>query len=88
MADKIVEIHGHTVKYDETSDTLSRAVHHLKDKLGKDEAKVFFDAARHDRINHKTHLEIPNSRESDRSDNLTLVHGSDGEYHLRKRLSY
>jgi len=85
MADKIVDINGHQVRYDDSSDTLGRAIHHLKDKLGKEEAEVFFHTARHNDEHHKAHIEIPNHHESDRADNLTLVHEGDKKYHLRKR---
>ena len=84
MSDKYIDIHGFKVKYDESSDTAKNAIHYLTDKIDKSEAEVFFDAARRDLVNHTSHLEVRN-HERNRDDNLTLVHKSDGSYHLRKR---
>lgn len=84
MADKYIDIHGHRVKYDDDSDTAKNAVHYLTEKLDQSEAKVFFDEAKNNMTEHKAHFEVRNY-ERNRDDNLTLVHESDGTYHLRKR---
>lgn len=80
-------IHGFNVDYDETSHTLNLAVHYLAEKLDESEAKAFFDEARRDLINHKAHFEIRDP-ENGRDHELTLIHDSDGSYHLRKKLVY
>lgn len=82
-----VEIHGFKVKYDEGSHTARNAVRHLTEKIDREEAKVFFDAARRDLINHKSHFEV-RDHERNIDTNLTLIHEGDGTYHLRKRLHH
>lgn len=81
-------IHGFKVDYDESSHTLNTAVHYLEDKLDKSEVEVYFDAARRDVVNHKSHLEVRDP-ETGHNHDLTLVYDeSEGGYRLRKRLIY
>ncbi len=84
MAEKYVDIHGFKVKYDGDSQMLQNAVHHLTSKLDTAEAKIFFDGAKRNLDSHTAHLEIHNPTKN-REDDLTLVHESDGSYHLKKR---
>jgi hypothetical protein len=79
-----IDIHGHTVVYDDTSHTMRAAVQHLKEKLDSTEAKPVFDEARRDLQNHKAHFEFrDHARHLDR--NATLLHKSDGKYELIHR---
>lgn len=84
MADKFIDVHGHKVRYDDDSETARNAIHHLAKGLDSSEAKVFFDEAKNNIHEHIAHLEVRNDVRN-RNDNLTLVHESDGSYHLRKR---
>ncbi len=87
--EKYINVHGFKLRLEkEDSQTLKNAVHHLKDKLHRDEAKVFFDAARHDRINNKAHIQVRNSDRGGREDNVSLFHHSDGTYSIDKRHHY
>lgn len=83
--DKYVDIHGFKVKLeDKNSSTLKSAVHHLKDKLDKSEAGIYFHAASRDLLNHKAHFEVrDHTKHVDR--NVTLIHEKDGSYTLKKR---
>ena len=83
--EKYIDIHGHKVQLaDPDSHTLKSAVEHLSNTLAPDEAKVFFDEARHDLVNHKAHLEVrDHTYHTDR--NVTLIHHSDGTFILQKR---
>jgi adenylate cyclase class IV len=88
MADeeeKYIDIHGFKVKVDDkNSSTLKNAVRHLKDKLDKDEVKIYFKAAERDLINHKAHFEVrDHEKHTDRD--VTLIHNKDGSYTLQKR---
>ena len=85
MATQEIDIHGHKVRYDDDSETVKRGIHYLKAKIDKEEAKVFFDDARRDHANHTAHFEV-HDYHGDRQHDMTLVHNSDGSYHLRKRL--
>ncbi len=87
MATKEIEIHGHKVKYDEESESAKRGVHYLKDKINREEARVFFDDAKRDRTNHTSHFEV-HDHHGDGQHDLTLVHENDGSFHLRKRLHH
>jgi len=78
-----IDIHGFKVKYDDSSHTLKNAVRHLKEKIDKEEAKVFFDDAKRDTVNHTAHFEV-RDHERNRDSDLTLVHEG-GSYRLRKR---
>lgn len=87
--DKYIDVHGFKLRVEnKDSQTLKNAVRHLKDKLHKDEAKVFFDAARHDRVHNKAHVQVHNSERGGREDNVTLFHHSDGTYSIDKRKHY
>ena len=78
-------IHGFDVEYDDSSHTLNMSVHYLAEKIDGSEAKVFFDEARHDAINHKSHLQVRDP-ETGHDHDLTLIYHDDGSYELRKRL--
>ncbi len=81
-----IDIHGFKVDYDDNSHTLRTAVHYLGDKLDKSESEVFFDVARRDRINHKSHLQVRDP-ETGVNHDLTLTYDeSEGCYFLKKRL--
>jgi adenylate cyclase class IV len=79
-----IEIHGHKVSFDDSSHTLKEAVKHLEKKLDSSEAKVYFDAARRNLLNHKAHFEI-RDHEKHQDRNVTLIHKNDGSYVLQKR---
>ena len=78
-------IHGFNVEYDDDGHTVKNAVHYLSDKLDSSEAKVFFDSARHDTVNHRSHFQVRDS-ETGHNHDLTLIYHDDGSYELRKRL--
>lgn len=79
-----IEIHGHKVNFDDNSHTLKEAIKHLDKKLDSSEAKIYFDAAKRDLVNHKAHFEI-RDHEKHEDRNVTLIHNSDGSFTLKKR---
>jgi len=85
MADQYIDIHEFKVKYDDSSETLEKAIKYLTEELDRSEAEVFFDAARRDRVHHTSHFEL-SSKRGGKDLNLTLVYREgDGYYRLRKR---
>ena len=78
----IVEIHGQKVHIDSDSHSAKYAADYL-DKLDKGEADNFFEKARNDNYSH---FETPkHETNKDLHHNMTLEHGDDGVYYLRKR---
>lgn len=79
-----IDIHGHKVKYDDSSHTLRNAVKVMTEDLDESEVEPWFRDAHHDHKNHTSHFEI-RDHERNRDSNLTLVYEGNDTYHLRKR---
>ena len=85
MSDQYADIHGFKVKYDDSSDTIKKAIKYLSEELDSSEAEPFFNDARRDRVNHSSHFEV-SSRISGHDRNFTLLYREgEGYYRLRKR---
>jgi len=83
-----IDIHGEKVKIEHGSESAKYGTEYLNE-LSKDEAEVFFDAAKRNTTSNSSHFETPHNGEHNNiSHHLTLVHNDDGTYTLRKRTGY
>ena len=82
-----IDVHGMKEHIEGESDSAKYGAHYLS-KLGSDEAKIFFDAARRNTSEGTSHFETPHDEHSYITHHLTLAHNDDGTFTLRKRAGY